>query len=291
MGCEEPLLVTTDWQRLIEHIALLAGLSEDASAAFLLRASSAYERELQAKTEEMHSALLGIKFGAASLSLPPPPSQELFDKSAHLQRRLDSFQAAIVEADEDAVLAAGEDLLVQVTSIQADYVRMAVARHPTWPGTRVQVASWQTVLAKKIFKEVLLSKKFGRPNGLDATLAQFEDAHERLRHGGGGLPAIIKERPDLYEQWQKVDPIWASLKKQAIFDDISPGTIHDTVRQLEEELHVLVLLCSVEDVPSPEKGPGPVVACFAVLSGLLVLCACCGPFLESRLAFNSLNSP
>ncbi|CAE7409221.1 Scube3 [Symbiodinium sp. KB8] len=281
--CQDPLLSTTEWLQLIEHISLLAGLGEDASSAYMLTdgSKSNNQEAVASKIQEMASALRDMKFGAADAPLPPPPTQELFDKSTNgLHNALESFRMALLGVDRSAVLASCDDFLSQVHRMEADYVQAARATHPRWPGSRVRVASWQTVLAKKIFKESWLPTNLKRPGVLAATVTEFDTAHQRLRHGGGGLSGISNERQDLYQQWQKVDDLWSDLKQHVTGQTSSAEIMRATLQQLEQELHILVSLCGVVDPPATEKGTGLVVAIFAVVSSILAFCACCGPLLE-----------
>ena len=92
-----------------------------------------------------------------------------------------------------------------------------------------------------------------------STLAAFEESHDQLLNGGGGVQAVIEERADLQKQWDAVDVAWKDFKQQVEgFAQNSAGSEVQTVNKadnLVREIEKAIPLYSQPDPEVPEKPP------------------------------------
>jgi len=258
-SCANVTFTRGDWELVMLEVTYLAGLVEDALSAIILT------QNIDAALSSLRDSMDRLVMGAPNPRLPVQPTQEFF------LRIIDQLQPLVVTFLGDATTASyktvqeqGASIIAQAKSLLVSYTNKALELDPAWPGIRVRVAMWQTVLAKKVYKEAL-AERFDVVSALSVAEMDFEQMHQQLKDGGDGVAAMVKEREDLLGQWERIGAAWQTFKTSKELNDLT---------KLLAELEGSLPLFAIQDVESAPSVPYGFYIAYGVLGTLLLICIC-----------------
>lgn len=127
--------------------------------------------------------------------------------------------------------------------------------------SRLTKISEQSVLVHRLLRQAAQVKLYAGATMEDfgSTLAAFEQSHDQLLNGGGGVQAVIEERGDLLEQWDAMDVAWQNFKPlvQGFAQDEGGRGMQTTTRAAENLLSELQNAISLYIKPDPYVPPKP----------------------------------
>ncbi|CAJ1356319.1 unnamed protein product [Effrenium voratum] len=283
-GCDNQSLAVDEWLVLIEEVAGLTGFGQDVVSELVLsQQTNPLVSRLDATIAQLTSSSQRILVGSARPLVPVQPTAGLFARVLDVESVVLALEEAAGAKDLSQALAQGEVLYTQTQDLLQTYVKEALKTDPSWPGKRVQVAAWQAVLAKKIFKQSMLSRfNIFTDEELRASMQKFQQNHQQLKNGGGGLEPLPSERQDLLDMWGKVDAAWNRFNASL---SASQSEMDSALTELVELLEVDVRSFAIKDVLVEEVLPWSAYIAYCVPALIFLVCVCCGiyVFMEIRL--------
>ncbi|CAJ1352732.1 unnamed protein product, partial [Effrenium voratum] len=285
--CENLTLGVADWTLLMAEVTRLAQLSQRVMSS-MVAAQEGLDGDLTVSLAELRASLERLILGFPNM-VPVQPTQALFRRILDVAApAVDALASAVAEGAVARAQSRAGELLEVARALLRVYTGEGLQQEPSWPGQRVQLAMWQSVLAQKLAKEAVISVYNVATLGanMDATIRDFETAQSQLRDGGGDVPnGIVPERDDLLKQWERVNLAWsrfvASLQS---LQEMEPALL-----DLLAELERAVPLYGVRDIESPDVTPWGFYIAYALL-GLVLLCCSCAACYVARKASKKAQS-
>lgn len=226
-----------------------------------------------------------LRFGSGTDNISAPLDQALFDDMVKLDGEFTALSNAITTSDTGGVPAKVEGMVQSANSLLASYVDLASksTTGKTVQMPRLSKISQQSVLVQKALRQAAQVRlgAGATMEDLGSTLAAFEESHDQLLNGGGGVHAVIEERPDLTKQWNAIDVAWKEFKLQVEnFAQNNAGSEVQTVTKAENlvgEIEKAIPLYSQKDPEVPPKPPPfPYTQIIYGIIGALMALLVCG---------------
>ncbi|WAG79437.1 methyl-accepting chemotaxis protein [Metapseudomonas furukawaii] len=153
--------------------------------------------------------------------------------------------------------------LLAVTASVALYLSMSVS-----PET-INVAGAQRMLSQKMTKEALLLRQGAIPRAtLDATIAQFDQAHRDLLQGNPARNISALQEPAIARQMRQVGQLWAAFRPQLERGEGDLATLESASLNLLREMNKAVGLMAAHAENSQRR---QMWLAFACVIGILLL--------------------
>eukprot|EP00435_Cladocopium_sp_Y103_P074853 s70_g51.t1 len=263
------------WQGLITEVGLLRSWSQEAAVRFILQ--NEFNQTTVSLSAVLQESELRLKFGSRDPLVPPPISQAMFDEVAeHLEPKLNTLIAALAGSDSQQVHYASVSLSEETKKVKKEFLQDALASNPNKPVLRIDLASQQIMLSWQIFKESLMLKANLNSTAAEITssLAAFESAQQHLKDGGGGIPAVIRNRFDIFKQWDKVMASWQVFKDLILSNAASIAETQVALDSLVIDLQVALELYTIPDEPLRADTVWPIIA-YSAIAVFVLFVACC----------------
>lgn len=272
------------WQGLISEMGKLRSWSQEAAVRFILR--NEFNESTTSLAATLQESELRIKYGSRDPLVPPPLSQAMYDEVAdHLEPKLLTLISALEATDSLAVNEASLLVAVEAKKTKKEFLQDAVASNPDMPVLRMDIASLQIMLSYRIFKEALMLKANlnATASSISTSLGEFETNQNALRDGGSGIPPVIRNRFDIFNQWDQVMGSWTVFKELILSQNGQIGEMEVALVALVEDLQTALDLYTIPDEPLVADTLWPIIAYGAIAAFVLcVFCAACVVFCSLR---------
>lgn len=272
------------WQGLITEVGLLRSWSQEAAVRFILQ--NEFNQTTVSLATVLEESELRLKFGSRDPLVPPPISQAMFDEvTEHLEPKLHTLMAALAGSDSEQVHIASVSLSEETKKVKKEFLQDALASNPNKPVLRIDMASQQIMLAWQVFKETLMLKANlnSTADGVSKSIAKFESAQSHLKDGGSGIPAVIRNRFDIFKQWNQVMARWQVFKDLILSQSASIAEMEVALDVLVADLELALELYTIPDEPLRADTLWPIIAYSAIaVFVLFVICCACVVFCSLR---------
>lgn len=272
------------WQGLITEVGLLRSWSQEAAVRFILQ--NEFNQTTVSLATVLQESEMRLKFGSRDPLVPPPISQAMFDEIAeHLEPKLHTLIAALAGSDSQQVHIASVSLSEETKKVKKEFLQDALGANPNKPVLRIDMASQQIMLAWQIFKESLMLKANLNVTvgDVENSIAVFESAQNNLKDGGNGIPAVIRNRFDIFKQWDQVMASWHVFKDLVLSKAASIADMQTALDSLVIDLAVALELYTIPDEPLRADTIWPIIAYSAIaVFVLFVVCCACLVFCSLR---------
>lgn len=253
----DPLSVSPqEWTGVLLGLDKLRATIEQATAQYFSSQQGSGLADLEAVVRK-------IRFGSGADDIPAPLTQAISDDITKLESEFVALSNAIETSDNREVTAKTDAMIKHAKSLMTFYVDRA---RKSSSGQSLQISrltkiSEQSVLVHRLLRQAAQVKLYAGATMEDfgSTLAAFEQSHDQLLNGGGGVQAVIEERGDLLEQWDAMDVAWQNFKPlvQGFAQDEGGRGMQTTTRAAENLLSELQNAISLYIKPDPYVPPKP----------------------------------
>jgi len=282
--CAPVSFTREEWQGLISEVGKLRSWSQEAAVRFILR--NEFNESTTSLAATLQESELRIKYGSRDPLVPPPISQAMYDEVAdHLEPKILTLITALggtdsIEVNEASLLVASE-----AKKTKKEFLQDAVASNPDMPVLRMDTASLQIYWSWRIFKEALMLKANLNvtASSISTSLGEFETNQNHLRDGGGGISPVIRNRFDIFNQWDKVMSTWTVFKELILSQNGQISEMEVALVALVEDLETALDLYTIPDEPLVADTLWPIIAYGAIVAFVVcVICAACVVFCSLR---------
>lgn len=216
--CDALSVTAEEWEGVILGLDKLGALTEKAGTQYFLSQTGSRRLADADALIDLKAVVRKLRFGSGTDSIPAPLNQALFDNMVKLDGEFAALSNAMTTSDTGGFPTKVEGMVQSAKSLLTTYEDLASksTTGQTLQMPRLTKISHQSVLVQRALRQAA-QVRLGvgaTMDDLGSTLAAFQESHGQLLNGGGGVHAVIEERPDLTEQWNAMDAAWVVFKEQ-----------------------------------------------------------------------------